>query len=258
MLKFHVISSAILLLLAAGCAVSPNSDPTRTVTTQTSDGIVIFGETYFGKLEDTAPLILLFHQGGSNGRSEYTPLVGQLNNRGYRAIAWDQRSGGATFGGENRTVQNLPDQADTGYCDAQSDLQAALDFVIENGIADTVIVWGSSYSAALVFELASNNQDHVSGVIAFSPASGGPLAACRARKWAASIDKPRLVLRPSSEMERPSSVEQERILSEMGAEFLVIENGVHGSSMLVDDRTNAPMEDAREKVFTWLSVATQQ
>jgi hypothetical protein len=257
MQKIHAIYSAILLPLVAGCAVSPLSVPTTTITTQTSDGITIFGETYFGELEATAPLILLFHQGGSNGRSEYAPLVEQINNSGYRAIAWDQRSGGATFGWGNRTVQNLPEQVDTGFCDAQLDLQAALNFVVENEVADSVIIWGSSYSAALVFELASNNLDHVSGVIAFSPASGGPLEACRARKWAASIDKPMLVLRPSSEMERPSSVEQERILSAMGAEFLVIENGVHGSSMLVDERTNAPMEDAREQVFSWLSTLTQ-
>ena len=57
-------------------------------------------------------------------------------------------------------------------------------------------------------------------------------------------------------MERPSSTEQKSILTEMGVEFLVVENGVHGSSMLVDERTATPMDDVREQVFRWLDRTT--
>ena len=180
MRKTLLMISVVFSVLISACTTSPIAQSTTTVTTRTADGISIFGETYFEQLGPGDPLILLFHQGGSNGRGEYSPIVSALNRRGYRAIAWDLRSGGGTYGAENRTVENLPEHANTSYCDARADLQAALDFVIDDEIADTVIAWGSSYSAALVFELASNNPDHVSGVIAFSPAAGGPL---RGPKW---------------------------------------------------------------------------
>lgn len=57
-----------------------------TVTTRSSDGLTVHGETYFGSLPATAPLILLFHQGGSNGRGEYEDIAHWLNSVGYRAM----------------------------------------------------------------------------------------------------------------------------------------------------------------------------
>jgi pimeloyl-ACP methyl ester carboxylesterase len=216
------------------------------------DGVAVHGEAYFGGLGATAPLVLLFHQGGSNGRGEYAEIATYLNNAGMRAIAWDQRSGGSTHGEENRTVLGLAPSVATDFCSAYFDLQAALDYVISRGLAEEVVAWGSSYSGSLVFRLAAENADRVSGVVAISPASGGPMVDCRARDWLEGVRAPMYVLRPASEMGLASSTEQRDIFMDAGAEFQVVTNGVHGSSMLVDSRTGHDMAAVRADVARWL------
>lgn len=239
---------AILLLVASEAAIGQG----RTVTTLAPDGVTLYGETYFGDLESTAPLVVLFHQAGSNGRGEYGELAGWLNGAGYRAVAWDLRSGGDLFGSENRTASGAGAAADVGYCEVYPDLQAALDWVVKEGGAEETVVWGSSYSGALVFALAARNPERVGGVIAFSPAGGGPMVDCRPRQWVDSVRAPIAVFRPGSEMEVPSVVEQRDVLLSGGVEFHVVEHGIHGSSMLVDTRTGHPMADARDEVLAWL------
>ena len=216
------------------------------------DGVTVHGEAFFGGLDAAAPLVLLFHQGGSNGRGEYAEIAAYLNDAGMRAIAWDQRSGGDTYGEANRTVLGLAPAVATDFCSAYADLQAALDYVISSGLAEEVVAWGSSYSGSLVFRLASENAERVSGVIAMSPASGGPMVDCLARDWLEGVRAPIYVLRPASEMSRASSMEQREIFLAAGVQFRVVTNGVHGSSMLVDSRTGHDMAAARADVVQWL------
>ena len=246
----NLVCLVISLLLGSSCILAEPAS--TTVTTTTADGVTIYGELYFGDLDASSPMILLFHQGGSNGRGEYADIARWLNEAGYRAIAWDQRAGGATYGEANRTVAGLAAGVPTGFCDAYPDLQAALDYVMAEGLADDVFLWGSSYSAALVFRLAAENPGKVAGLLAFSPASGGPMEHCRARMWMDDVTSPVYVFRPASEMERASSIEQGEILTAAGARLLVVENGVHGSSMLLDARTNHDMQAVRESVIEWL------
>ena len=108
----------------------------------------------------------------------------------------------------NRTVAARPEGAAAEFCDVQQDLEAALEFVLRHGLARRVIVWGSSYSAALVFRLAAEHPDRVVGLLPFSPASGGPMAACRAREWLDRLTVPAAVFRPAAEMARASSIKQ--------------------------------------------------
>ena len=115
-----------------------------------------------------------------------------------------------------------------------------------------MIVWGSSYTGSLVFRLAAENRGKVSGVLAFSPAAGGPMLSCRARQWAGDIRVPAIVFKPASEMERESSHDQRRALEAADVAFRVIDDGIHGSSMLVDARTGHDMSAAREEVIAWL------
>jgi len=240
----------------AGSEVPAAEAPSGPIIAETSDGVTVYGEPYFGDLGVDAPLILLFHQAGSNGRGEYAGLASWLNQNGYRAIAWDQRSGGDLYGEANRTSAGMSEGTPAEYCDAYPDLEAALDQVTAAGLAENVIVWGSSYSGSLVFRLGKDYPSVISGVIAFSPASGGPLVNCRARMWAADVAAPMFALRPASEMERAPSVEQREILTAAGVDFLVVENGVHGSSMLVDERTENDMSAARGAVLEWLESVT--
>ena len=242
-----------VVALAAGLPFHMAAQEAPSIRAVASDGVTIHGESYFGDLPVDAPLVLLFHQGGSNGRGEYAALAPWLNAAGFRAIAWDQRSGGDLYGETNRTVSGLAAGAEPGFCDAYPDLQAALDYTTARGLATRVVVWGSSYSGALVFRLAAENPERVSGVIAFSPASGGPMVDCRARDWVDAISAPMAVFRPRSEMDRASSTEQRDVLTNSGVEFHVVEEGVHGSSMLLDTRTDADMSGARRVVADWLS-----
>ncbi len=230
--------------------------PSATIRVQTEDGVTLYGQPYFAGLGDDAPMVLLFHQAGSNGRGEYGGIAAWLNENGYRAIAWDQRSGGDLFGETNRTSAALDPDVSVGYCDAYPDLEAALAYLSAAGLAEKAIVWGSSYSAALVFRLAKDHPGAVSGVAAFSPGTGGPMAECRARMWVNNVTAPIFVLRPASEMKRPASIEQRETLTTTGAEFLVVEHGVHGSSMLADERTENDMSAARAAVLDWLARTT--
>lgn len=255
--KYTFSRTAAFYLALSLCSMAISAQEHQ-VTTRTTDGVTVFGQTYYSNLDKTTPLILLFHQGGSNGRGEYSDIIPHFNRAGFRAIAWDQRSGGETYGNINRTVSELGDSVAKGYCDAYPDLVAALEFVKQNELADKVVVLGSSYSASLVVRLAAEHQDSVSGVVSFSPASGGPMADCRARKWINNLNQPFLVFRPESEMSRESSQQQKVILTAAGAEFKVIEHGVHGASSLLDSRTGHPMQGAREMLFTWIKKVNEK
>ena len=74
---------------------------------------------------------------------------------------------------------------------------------------------------------------------------------CRARAWLDGLTTPAAVFRPESEMQRESSVEQRGLLTPAVVEFFVIEEGVHGSSMLLDEhavrRANRPRRDRGQK-----------
>jgi len=150
------------------------------------------------------------------------------------------------------TVDGLAEGTPAAFCDAAADLAAALDWALSEGGAERVLVVGSSYSAALAVRLEADRPEAVTGVVAFSPASGGPMAACRARDRIDAVRTPVLVLRPGSEMERALVQEQRDVLTAAGAEVRVVADGVHGASMLVDERTGHDMTEARAVVATWL------
>lgn len=136
-------------------------DP-ETIELTTSDGMIVPG-TYRRAAEPKA-LILLFHQRGSS-RVEYADIGPRLAANGYASLAIDQRGGGDKW-----RVPNEPAQAwgetDT-HWDAMPDLEAAMAWAAGQGLP--VALWGSSYSAALVFPLAAANPDAVKALLAFSP-----------------------------------------------------------------------------------------
>ena len=99
---------------------------TKEISFLTNDSIKIFGDLY--EINKTASSILLFHQGGSNARAEYKSIIPILEKEGFNILAIDQRQGGQVYGSYNRTVANIPNN-EFGYCDAYSDLEAALNFI---------------------------------------------------------------------------------------------------------------------------------
>ncbi|MBA7703669.1 hypothetical protein ES703_112461 [subsurface metagenome] len=113
------------------------------------------------------PFILLFHQGGSS-RGEYSEIAARLMKLNYNCLAVDLRSGGKINYVTNETAR----QAENGnypnsFIDARMDIEASIQYVKKFN-ANSVVLFGSSYSASLCLIIAKNNLN-VKAVIAFSP-----------------------------------------------------------------------------------------
>ncbi len=243
--------AASLLSAAFGFSAAAQAE---TITTQAADGVTVYGETYYAELSASAPVISLFHQAGSNGRGEYGPMTGWLNGLGYRVIAWDQRSGDGHFGGGNRTAAEAsgPD----GYCDAYPDVEAGIAYAYEAAQGAPLVVWGSSYSASLVWRAAAAHPGKIDGVVAMSTATGGELDKCGAKAGLPNLVDPGLAVWPKKEEGQAKALSS--LLTAKNVEVHIVENGVHGSSTLVDERTGHDMSAARAHVAAWLSKTTSK
>lgn len=138
------------------------------VTFSAEDGIPITGNYYPGETSD-APIIILCHQAGWS-LGEYQEIAPKLTQRGYSCLAIDQRSGGEINGVKNKTHQQAEEKnKSTNYLDAKQDIVAAINFAKESFPKKTrLILWGSSYSAALAIVIGATNDD-VDAIISFSP-----------------------------------------------------------------------------------------
>jgi dienelactone hydrolase len=156
----RLFAAAMLLASAIPLATDARAEP---VTLHAADGVLVSANYEDGAKPGRA-IILLFHQAGGSG-AEYDAVVPRLAKLGYDTLAVDQRSGGPGFGRPNRTVQRLGRSTD--YLEALPDLQAAVDWAAARN-PSAIVVWGSSYSASLVFLLAER-ETRVSAVVSFSP-----------------------------------------------------------------------------------------
>lgn len=215
----------------------------------TADSIHVYGDIF--STDRSAPLILLFHQGGSNTRAEYQTIIPELLDDGYNVITIDQRRGGQTFGSYNRTVAEIPVN-NYGYCDAYPDISQTLDIALAKGFTGKKILWGSSYSAALVIKLGVERSSDIDGILAFSPASGEPMAGCDPNEYFGDIEVPLLVLRPQNEMEYQSVADQFELAKSNGHQTYIADPGVHGSSMLVYDRVLGDVSETWKVVDDFL------
>jgi alpha-beta hydrolase superfamily lysophospholipase len=71
-----------------------------------SDRVQVFAD-YYSAGSKAKPLILLFHQAGSN-RGEYATIGPMLATLGFNALAIDQRSGGNAWGQTNYHASFAP------------------------------------------------------------------------------------------------------------------------------------------------------
>lgn len=225
-------------------------DPTVTeeVTFATDDGVKIYGDLHLADRQ--SPLVMLFHQGGTNARGEYAPITAKLTQKGFNVLAIDQRLGGETYGYFNRTVANM-DSASSNYCDAILDMEAALDFALSLGFED-VILWGSSYSGSLAIQLAHKRAKSILGTLAFSPASGGPMADCLPNSFLKTLEKPLLIVRPQREMNIESVQEQFNLAQRHGHQLYIAAPGIHGSSTLIEERVGKSTTDHWGHILSFL------
>lgn len=137
------------------------------VSFKAGDGLEVVADLY--KAHDQAPFIILFHQAGWS-RGEYREIAPKLNEMGFNCMAVDQRSGGAVNNVSNETNANAKkENKKTKYADAIPDIEAAVSYVKENFNPDKLIIWGSSYSSALVLKVAGDNAGMVDAVMSFAP-----------------------------------------------------------------------------------------
>lgn len=226
---------------AASAATISRATPVRLTA---ADGVTVFATLY--AVKDPKAVILLFHQAGS-GKGEYATIAPKLVAMGYSALAIDQRSGGNLFG-RNETAAALGREAS--YLDAKADLQAALDWATPQG--KPVILWGSSYSSALVFLVAAENPGKVAGVMSFSPGEylGGPHVV---RDAAARVTVPVYVTsaKDSGEIAAARAIVAAVATSDK-VQFLPGIAGVHGSSTLIADRNPRGAEQNWQAVSVFL------
>jgi dienelactone hydrolase len=225
LLCMRSIAGLLLMLAFAGPAVA------EPVTLTAADKVKVFA-TYYGDADKAKPVILLFHQAGSNS-GEYATIAPRLNALGFNALALDQRSGGTAWGRDNQTSKAL--RGNIGFEQALPDLEAALDWARSDGRTGKIVVWGSSYSASLAFLLAAKHPDRIAGLLAFSP---GEYFGRRdiVRQAAMKVAVPIFV---TSASEAGEIAEAKAIIDAAPAKVKVQyrpKTGIHGSSTLRADR----------------------
>lgn len=217
------------------------------VTLEAPDGTKVFADHYALESDKPGPIILLFHQAGWNA-GEYDPIAPRLQSMGFNVLATDQRSGGTRNDRDNRTVSALGKS--TSYLEAYPDLETALAWAKSNGHAE-IIIWGSSYSAALVFRLAAEHGADISAVLSFSPGeymgTEGMVAG-----WAKKVDRPLFVTSAPGDEVAAAKTIVDASPSETKEQF-VPADGVHGSSILRGDANAAGASAAWVEVEKFLA-----
>jgi len=229
----RVLVAASLILAAGACnaKTAPSNEaaaalaPGEAVTLKAADGVTVYGSLY--KAEKPKALILLFHQAGSS-KDEYATIAPRLVAAGYSALAIDQRAGGGLYG-TNETAKAFGREVP--FREAMPDLQAALDWGRQQKLP--IILWGSSYSAALVFPLAAEHPDGIVAVLSFSPGEyfdGDPPVGPAAAKLQIPVF---IASGPSKDETGEADPIFAALPKNAANDRLVPEHGVHGSSTLV-------------------------
>jgi len=214
---------------------STNQTKRFTVIYKSVDDLLITADVYHSQNMD-APWIILFHQAGYS-RGEYREIAPKLNAMGFNCLAVDQRSGVAVNNVVNETHKEaVGKKMATKYPDAFPDLEASLLYAKTVLKSKKIIVWGSSYSASLVFILASKHKTDVAAIVAFSPGEYFTYEGKKIADFAADIDCPVFITSSASEHKDWKKI-YEGLNSETKIGFLPSSKGFHGSKALWEEKT---------------------
>lgn len=248
-MKRNLFFLTLILILISGYRPHIGADHSEVQYT-TKDGVVIKGDLFTNDKHN--PTILLFHQGGSNGRAEYGPIIPRLLDMQFNVLSIDQRVGGQVYGSFNRTVAQISDHTYT-YCDVLPDLIGALTFLDHKEFSGPKVLWGSSYSAALTVQLASKKDLKIDRALAFSPSSNPKaMNGCHPNQYLSEVRIPLLILRPQSEMSERSITQFEEA-KKHGHSTYIAQHGTHGSSMLVQERVTGDISENWKVVEEFLT-----
>lgn len=160
-MKYFILSFAFYLCLFTTMAQNMVKFPSE-------DDIEVVADLY-STHPKSAPFVVLFHQAGWS-RGEYLEIAPKLNQMGFNCLAVDLRSGQGVNEVLNQTALNAQRaMKPTQYLDAIPDMLASIKYSKKSLAEGPLLVWGSSYSAALALKLAGDHPDLIEGVLAFSP-----------------------------------------------------------------------------------------
>jgi len=246
MTRIALVLAASLALAAVDTALAAAAEP---IVLRAADGATVYGQVWRAA-GATPPLIVAFHQAESSS-AEYAPIAPRLVEAGFTVLAIDQRSGDGAFGGSNRTAAELGRAAS--YDEALPDLEAALAWAKADAKGAPVVVWGSSYSAALAFVLAAAHPGDVSAIVAFSP--GEYLDGKQTvRRAAAKVNVPVWIDQASSadEIARSAAI-LKAVKASDKRQFSAKVKSTHGSSTLRADTNPSGAETHWQAVLAFLS-----
>ena len=236
--------TAFLWVIAAVLGMFFAAQPARAqvaVQFKAADGVTVYGVMVYGVYHDaqdsSRPMILLFHQAASN-HYEYVTIAPKLAAEGFSCLAIDQRWGGEMWGHTNETVRKLGHSESSAgkVSDLQADLEAALEWAHTKFPYRKFILWGSSYSASLVFVVAAAHEHEVAGVLAFSPGEYFQSSPTLVEDAATRVHVPVFI---TSENDADQVRQATLIFNAVGSRDKVHYKGVyavHGSSTLRPDR----------------------
>jgi dienelactone hydrolase len=218
------------------------------VTLTAPDGVTVYG-TYY-PAQNARATILLFHQAGSS-KGEYVAIAPRLQRAGFAALAIDQRVGGGLYG-QNQTMAGFKGEPD--YLSVLPDMEAALAWAKAKNLP--VVLWGSSYSASLVFLVAGSKsaKDSVKAVVAFSPGEYFNDKKM-VENAAAKVTVPVFVTSASTVEEEGDARAIVSATKSIDRQQFVPKTGVHGSSTLNASKNPAGADDNWQAVLAFLKRA---
>ncbi len=201
----------------------------ETIQFDSGDGIRVTADLYMTENRN-APFIILFHQAGFS-RGEYREIAPRLNGLGFNCMAVDQRSGKEVVGVKNLTHEaaiekNLP----TEYLDALTDIEAAYVYVKHGIKPEKLLLWGSSYSASLMFYMGSEHHKNIAGILAFAPGEYFKINGKPVNYFSGKVTAPVFVTSAKSEYPKWKPI-YDAIESEKFS-YLPEDEGKHGSKAL--------------------------
>ena len=169
-LRGNILSTFCWLAVVVCAAVTNGQESEfKQIELDSADGLKITADLYMKSSDKAKPFILLCHQAGWS-RGEYREIAPKLNAMGFNCMAIDQRSGEAINGVANETAARAKAAGKGGaYVDAEQDIVAAAKHARSNFAEGKLLLWGSSYSAALVLRVAGEHADLVDGALSFAP-----------------------------------------------------------------------------------------
>lgn len=155
---------ALLLLFAV--SISTLSFGQKKISFIAPDDLEITADLY--NAGPNAPVIVLCHQANSS-RGEFKNIAPKLKDMGFTCLALDLRNGGETNGVKNETtVDAINKKFPTSLIYCEQDILAGVAYAEDNLNPEKIILFGGSYSAAIILMIGSYDQ-RIDAMVAFSP-----------------------------------------------------------------------------------------